>query len=418
MHAIATLPFFDPFTADYEADPFARYREVLADGPVARHPFGLAVLGYEEVQTVLRDRRFINPPGLALRLFGVTEGPIWDRVVGNILDLDGDEHARLRRLVAQSFTPRSAEALRLRMQETMRDLLAGCGDMVDVVELVKTYPVAIICGLLGVPRQDWAFISRNTEDVFRVFLPTVADDQEIILAAMDEMDAYLDRLIDDRRREGLVGHDLVTGLLRAEEDGDRLSMDELRMLVSSVLGAGTDTTRNQLAAAIDTFLDHPDQWQLVRRRPDLVPAAVNEVLRYAPIVGGLFRTAVADTVVGGVEVPAGTTVHVMVAAANRDRAVFADPDRFDITREGPAPALTFGGGIHYCLGVHLAKAELAEGLTQMSRAWATIERAGAAPWKPRNGVGGPATLPIAVNRPARSVQATAASFTATASVGR
>ncbi len=398
MQLTDTLAVFDPYSADYEADPYGHFREVRAHGPVARHPFGLAVLGYEEAQAVLRNRHFVNPPGLALRLFGVTEGPLWDRVAGNILNLDGDEHARLRRLVAQSFTPRHADLLRLRMQETMRDLLSGCGDELDVVDLVATYPIAVICAVLGVPRQDWSFISRTTESIFRIFRPTVADEQDIILAAMHQFDAFLDRLIERRRRDGLRGRDLVTDLLVAEEAGDRLSIDEVRMLVSTVLGAGTDTTRNQLAAGVDRFLDHPDQWQLLRRRPELVPAAVNEVLRHAPIAGGSFRTAVVDARIAGVDVPAGTTVHVVVGAANRDPAVFDDPDRFDITRDTPPPALTFGGGIHYCLGVHLAKAELAEGLVQMTRSWATIERAGPAPWKPRNGVSGPATLPIKVRQ--------------------
>ena len=397
MHTLDSLPWFDPFTAEYEADPHAVHRTVLAESPVARHPFGLAVLGYDAVQTVLRDRHFVNPPGLALEMYGITDGPVWDRVVSNILTIDGDEHTRLRRLVAQSFTPRSANDMQLRMQQTMRELLNAHGDRPDVVELLATYPIAIICALLGIPRQDWSFIGRNVEDQFRVFRPTVAEDQPVILAAMEAMDAYLDRLIAGRHHEGLVGHDLISALLRAEAEGDRLTIDEVQMLVTSVLAGGTDTTRNQLAAGIDAFLDNPDQWALLHERPELVGAAVDEVLRHSPIVLGVFRRARVDAVVADVTVPAGTMVHVVVGAANRDPAAFADPDRFDITREGPPPALTFGGGIHYCLGVHLAKAEMAEALKQMSQCWTTIARAGESRWKPRNGVSGPITLPIAVN---------------------
>jgi cytochrome P450 len=349
------------------------------------------------VQTVLRDRRFVNPPGLALAMYGIANGPLWDRVTTNILTLDGDQHTRLRRLVAQSFTPRSANDMQLRMQQTMRELLNAHGERLDVVELVATYPLAIICALLGIPREDWGFISRNIEDQFRVFRTTVVADQPVILAAMGAMDTYVDRLIARRHHEGLVGHDLISELLRAEAEGDRLTIDEVRMLVTSVLAGGTDTTRNQLAAGIDTFADHPDQWALLHDDPGLVGSAVDEVLRHAPIVLGVYRTARADTLLGDVAVPAGTMIHVIVGAANRDPATFAHADRFDITRAGPAPALTFGGGIHHCLGVHLAKAELAEGLKQMSHRWATIARAGAAPWKPRNGISGPITLPIAVN---------------------
>jgi len=169
------------------------------------------------------------------------------------------------------------------------------------------------------------------------------------------------------------------------------------MLIGSIFGGGTDTTRNQLAAGIDVLVDRPDQWALLRGHPDLVPRSVDEILRFAPIVQGVVRMAVAETSIGDVVVPAGTFVNAMVAAANRDPSVFADPDRFDITRAAEAPPLSFGGGIHHCLGVHLAKAELAEALAQMTAGWATIERAGPAPSKPRLGVGGPVTLPIAVN---------------------
>ena len=267
MRNITSLPFFDPYTPEYEADPHAVHRELLAATPVVRHPFGLAVLGYGEVQTVLRDRRFATPKGLFLRQYGVTEGPVWDRVTSNILDLDGDEHHRLRRLVAQSFTPRTADRFATACARRMRELLAESGDRLDVVDLVRDYPIAVIGALLGVPRSDWSFISRNTEDVFRVFLPSVADDQTLIRAAMEAMDTYVDRLVARRRQDGLDGEDLVTQLIRAESDGDRLTLDELRMLVASVLGGGTDTTRNQFAAAIDTFLDNPQQWVLLRRHP-------------------------------------------------------------------------------------------------------------------------------------------------------
>lgn len=396
MTLLDTLPILDPFTAAYEADPHAVHRRLLAAGPVCRHPFGLAVLGYHQVQAVLRDRRFVNPPGLALSMYGVTEGPVWDRVANNILTIECDEHARLRRLVAQSFTPRMADGLRLRMREAMKELLAGTGERLDVVELVRTYPIAVICSLLGAPRQDWDLISRYVEDVFLVFRPTVKDDQPVIAAAMDAMDAYIDKLVEQRHREGLLGDDLVTQLIRAEEDGDRLTHDELRMLTSTMFGAGTDTTRNQLAAGVQAFAEHPDQWRLLRERPDLAAHAADEVVRHDPIALGVIRVATVDAMIGDVEVPAGTFVNVMIGAANRDPSVYDDPDRFDITRDGPAPQLGFGGGIHYCLGVHLAKAELAEALAQMARRWETITIDGPAPWKPRVGVTGPVTLPVRV----------------------
>jgi cytochrome P450 len=143
------------------------------------------------------------------------------------------------------------------------------------------------------------------------------------------------------------------------------------------------------------FADHPEQWALLAERPELAPQAVDEVMRHSPVVLRTPRKAIEDVEVAGVMNPAGTLVGANVAAANRDPAVYDDPDRFDITRQDPAPVLSFGGGIHYCLGVHLAKAELAEALVVMARRLPRIRRVGPAPWKPVIGVSGPITLPVA-----------------------
>jgi cytochrome P450 len=166
------------------------------------------------------------------------------------------------------------------------------------------------------------------------------------------------------------------------------------MLVSAILTAGTDTTRNQLAATVQVFCDHPDQWASLAEHPELAPKAVDEVMRHTPIVFRTVRKAIEDVELGGVLIPAGTLTGANTAAANRDPAVYEHPDRFDITRDGPAPMLTFGGGIHYCLGAHLAKAELAEALIVMTRRMSNIRLAGPAPWKPVLGISGPTALPV------------------------
>ena len=154
------------------------------------------------------------------------------------------------------------------------------------------------------------------------------------------------------------------------------------MLAEVLLMAGTDTTRNQLAAAVQDLCDHPKQWALLAEHPELAPQAVEELMRHRPVIFATIRKAVEDVELDGVRVPAGTHVMVNTAAANRDPAVFDDPDRLDITREGPAAMLTFGGGIHYCLGAHLARAELAEALTVITRRMPNPRRSGPAPWKP------------------------------------
>ena len=261
-----------------------------------------------------------------------------------------------------------------------------------VADVARPYPIAVICDLLGVPRGDWERFSSWTEDIFKIFGGTVAADTPDIMRSWGELECYLDTMI-EQRRSTLTG-DLVSELIRVEEAGDRLTHGELKMLVGAVLTGGTDTTRNQLAAGIELFCEHPDQWALLADEPGLAAGAVEEVVRCAPIIFATLREAVVDVELCAVTIPAGTIVVVSTAAANRDPSVYTDPDRFDIRRVGAAPQLTFGGGIHYCLGVHLAKAELAEALALMARRMPDIRASGPSPWKPITGISGPRTLPV------------------------
>lgn len=195
------------------------------------------------------------------------------------------------------------------------------------------------------------------------------------------------------RRDALTD-DLLSDMMRAEVDGDSLTHDELLTLAATLLMAGTDTTRNQLAAAVQVFCNHPDQWRLLAERPELAVQAVHEVMRYSPVILNTIRVPADDVELAGVPIPAGTLVIANTAAANRDPAVYADPDRFDITREDAPAMLTFGGGAHYCLGAHLARIELAEALTTMARRMPDIRSAGAVPWKSMTGITGPVSLPV------------------------
>jgi cytochrome P450 len=192
----------------------------------------------------------------------------------------------------------------------------------------------------------------------------VAEHQPEILKAWGELDDYVDAMVADRRTSPT--DDLITELIRAEDDGDHLNMDELRMLAGGILMAGTDTTRNQVAAAVDVLCDHPDQWQLLADHPEMAMKAVEELMRFYPVALGAMRMTTEDVEYEGVVIPGGTFVTVNTASANRDAAVYDDPDRLDITREGAAPMQTFGAGAHYCLGANLARREIAEALRVMA----------------------------------------------------
>jgi len=369
--------------------------EARRQAPVAIGPHGPELLSYELVRSVLRDPRFRVPQGMFLASQGITSGPLWDRVATNLISLDGAAHHRLRRLVSKAFTPRATARLRTTIVDVITQLVdrhTGTGHCEVVTDIARQYPIPIICALLGAPSEDWELFSDWTDDIFKVFAWNVAAHERVILAAWEKLDAYIDGMVANRRQT--LTDDLVSELIRAEDDGDHLSADELRMLVSGLLLAGTDTTRNQVAASVHVLCDHPDQWALLARHPELATNAVEETMRHSPIAGAALRTALEDVELAGVVIPAGTLVIANTAAANRDPAVYDDPDRLDITREGAPAMQTFGAGMHYCLGANLARLELAEALSVMTRRMPNVRRTGPAPWKPLTGLSGPATLPI------------------------
>jgi cytochrome P450 len=369
-------------------------RQARLQGPIAQGPHGPEVLSYDLVRTVLRDPQFRVPKGLTLTAQGITSGRLWDKATAGLLSRDGADHNRLRRLVSKAFTPRSTARLKATITGVITELVdpvitAGHCDV--VADIARQFPIPIISALLGAPREHWQLFSDWADDIFKLLSWNVADDAPVIMAAFDELDAYIDDMVAQRRHN--LTDDLISELIRAEDDGDRLTADELRMLAEGLLMAGTDTTRNQLAAGVQDLCDHPKQWALLAEHPEFAPQAVEELMRHSPVVFATMRMATEDVEVGGVTMPAGTLVIVNTAAANRDPAVYDDPDRLDITRDGPT-MLTFGGGIHYCLGAHLARLELAEALRVITTRMPNPRRTGPSPWKPLVGITGPATLPI------------------------
>ncbi|OMB91734.1 cytochrome P450 [Mycobacterium colombiense] len=383
---------------DHLTDPDEAHRIIdraREQSPIAIGPHGPEVLSYGLVRTVLRDSRFVTARGLGLDLQGVASGPLWDRAISNILGLDGEAHHRLRRLVSKAFAPRGAERLRRLVVEIITGLvepLTAVGHCDVVVDIARRYPTPVICALLGAPPEDWHLFSDWTDDIKKIFDWNVAEDGPAILAAWEHLDAYLEELI--ARRRASLSDDLISELIRCEDDGDRLTHDELLMLCATLLGAGTDTTRNQLAAAVQTLADHPDQWALLGQHPELAAGAVHELMRYSPIIFGTIRQAAEDVELAGFCIPAGTLVLANTAAANRDPSVYDSPDRVDITRDDPPAMLTFGGGVHYCLGAHLARLELTEALRVITERMPHPRRTGPAPWKAVSGITGPMTLPL------------------------
>jgi cytochrome P450 len=388
-------------TVDYGdgLDPGAAHRVISVartQAPIAFGPYGPELLDYELVRTMLRDSRFVMSKGIGLVVQGISSGPVWDRVGKLLISLDGAEHHRLRRLVARAFTPRAADRMRTACVDVINELVdpvAEVGRCDFVADVANHYPIPIICAMLGASREDWQLFSDWAADISKAFGGNVAEHEPAILRSWDALDGYLEELI--KRRRHSLADDLISDLIRVEDDGEQLRHDEMRNLALILFNAGTDTTRNQLAAAVQVFADHPDQWALLAARPELAPAAVEEVMRHSPVIFNAVRQATEDVELGPVLIPAGAFVMASTAAANRDPAVYDDPERLDICRVEPPAMLTFGGGVHYCLGAHLARVELAEALTVLARRMPNLRRTGPAPWKSIFEISGPATLPIA-----------------------
>jgi cytochrome P450 len=328
---------------------------------------------------------------------GVTRQDFIARQRISILSAEGEHHTRLRRLVAPAFSPRAADRLRPFMRDVMLGLIdgitpAGRGDF--VADVTEPYPIPIICELLGAPKEDWQLFSRLASDILEIFSADLNEKIDVVMKAQNDMDDYTRELIAARRAK--PADDLLTDLIAAEEAGDKLTNGELLMMVNAVIVAGTDTTRNQLGNAVALFSEHPDQWALLAEHPELAPRAVEESMRYFGTVRGTMRFASTDIEYRDVLFPAGTFVSLGFAEANRQAEIFPNPDVFDITSPPPAqPQLTFGSGIHYCLGAALARAELQEALPLLARRLPNLKIDGTITWKP-DGVGifGPARMPI------------------------
>lgn len=363
---------------------------------LARTPMGYVLTRYDDCVKVLRDGRWFSALALLNQTRGIDDPRMTERQRPSILSTEGAEHLRLRKLVGPAFTPKQADSMRPLMHDVVSGLvdpIAETGRSEFVADVCDPYPIPIICAMVGAPREDWQLFSRLASSVFRFFDEDAKDHVDEIVAARTEMDDYVTALIEERR--AVPKDDLLTDLIRVEEEGDRLSDTELLSLVEALILAGTDTTRNQLACAIALFARHPDQWQLLAEQPDLAPRAVEETMRHLGAIRGTGRYASEEIEYRDVAFPTGTLVFPSFTSANHDPDLWEDAETFDITAERGKAQLTFGSGIHFCLGASLARAELQEAFIVLSQRMPNLELDGDITWKPDGtGIWGPAELPI------------------------
>jgi cytochrome P450 len=359
------LPAFDYLDPDLRGPRFHdAMRDLRERGWLASMPLGYVAVEREAGEFFLRSRAFTFPGMKIAEIFGIADGPLWEEIRRNILHVNGTDHRRLRGLVNAAFTPRAAERWRPAMRATLSALwddVAAERRCDAVAALCKPYPSRVIATVMGAPVADAERLWEWSTWIQRQFGMKVAEERPRIEQAVVEFYDWAEALL--ARRRGDPGDDLVSTLLTARFEGDRLSDAELLNLVLNVLVGGVDTTQSQLAQALRLLAGHPEQWALLAREPALVARAVEEVLRFEPITPFTARIALEDVVYRDVTFPEGTVVLVCAHTGNRDPGVYADPDAFDVTADrGGAKPLTFGAGPHYCLGASLARAELQEAL--------------------------------------------------------
>lgn len=358
-----------------------------------RTNYGLAVLRYDEVSRLLRDRRLKQGSAAWPAHHGVG-GPFADWWSQALLNLEGEDHARLRRLLNPAFAPKAISEMAPRFRALGNELIddfADEGRCEFVSQFAEPYAARVIAILLGIPEGEWRKIAVWGTDLGLSLSIAIREELPRIEAALEGLYGFADELIADRRREPT--DDFVTRLVQAEQDEDRLSHEELRVSLVLLIFGGVDTTRNQLGLAMRTFLELPEQWRLLADRPDLAEAAVEEVMRLNPTVTWVTREACEDFTFQGLEITEGTTIHLFSQSAGSDPRVFEEPG-FDLEAERPRH-FGFGGGRHHCIGHFVARMDMSEALAVLARRLREPRVDGEVKSLPRSGNTGPIELPIA-----------------------
>jgi cytochrome P450 len=431
------LPLFDYSAPDLTGEVYhRRLAELARRGWLARGPLSYVVLDRESGEFFLRSRSAAFPGRQIAEIFGITSGRLWEQIDANILNQNGERHRRLRALIGPAFTPRAADRWRPAMRAFLERLwdeggFDGACAAEFVAAVARPYPALTIAAVLGAPLEDAPRLHAWSNLVQRQFdIRSLETERDRIERAVAEVYDYVEALL--RRRRAEPADDLLSTLLAAEADGDRLSHAECVNLVLNVLAGGVDTTQAQLAHALRLFAEHPEQWALLARRPELAERAVEEVLRYEPITPFTARICVDQLEHRGIVFPAGTIVAICAERANRrpepaagapptagaagaapdppERSVAGEQarsgeqadarersdggERFDITADRRGRVLTFGAGAHFCLGANLARAELEEALAFLAPRTPGLALGGAAELGGVEGIYGVESLPL------------------------
>ena len=372
---------YNPVARRNTQNPYPAYAALRDKGPAHRSRLLNAwIFGrYRDVDVILRDwQRFSNNGSKAATPGKRTVIP--DPGTPSMLSLDPPDHRRLRSLVSKAFTPRAVNALEPHIRSLMHQLLDGIEDLsgFDLMEAVaKPLPVIVIAEMLGVPPEDRARFRGWSDRRARILEPTIgAEEREDAVRAADDLDTYFAPIVKERRAD--PQDDILSGLAQAEEEGDRLDEREMLTMLRLLLIAGNETTVNLIGNGMLALLRHPEQLQRLRDDPSLIPSAVEELLRYDSPVQLDLRRVVEDCDVNGFPVKRGDDIVLLIGGANRDPEQFEDPDGLDVGR-GESSHISFGRGIHACIGAPLARLEARIAVEVLLERFSSIRLAGPPP---------------------------------------
>jgi hypothetical protein len=370
--AAATAPVFNPLSPDFIRDPYPHFHRLRAFDPLWRSPFGRIATRHKDVSQVLRDKRFGKDfMGRTRRNYGAaaeTE-PVLRVMRLAMLTQDPPDHTRLRGLVVKAFTARRIEEMRPHIQaivDAAIDRVEADAHMDVIADLAFRLPVTVICEMLGIPAEHIERFMTGARMAGRAIEPVPMSRAELDAANAGQaaLREYFLQLFELRRRE--PGPDLTTQLIQAEENGSQLTEDELIANILLLFVAGHETTVNLIGNGLLALYRHPDQLQRLRGEPGLMPNAIEEFLRYDSSVQVTYRVAFEDMDLNGAAVAKDEAVMCLLGAANRDPEAYDAPDTLDIARQKINP-LSFGGGIHHCLGAQLARIEAEVALATLLR---------------------------------------------------
>lgn len=400
MADTTTELLYDPRDPAVRMDPYPHYQRLREKDPVHKSPFGYWILSrFREVEAVLRDTRVTSEfhrDETWAKHRGGPDSPVVRDTRQWMLMLDKGAHRRIRGLVNHVFTERAIERLRPRIAEVLDELLdkMDSGDQIDLIKnLALPMPVTVICGLVGLPTEDRELCRGWTEKIGHVVDPALSRETEVAMnQAVLEFHEYISGHLAQRRRN--PREDILSMLLAAEVDGERLTDDEIVANVLLLFNAGHETSVNLLGNGMLALLRHPEELRRLRQNPDLINNGIDEISRYDAPVQLVARMTTDPLPLGDTVIPAGAKVMLLLGAANRDPERYPQPDRLDLSRSNVRP-IAFGGGPHFCIGAQLGRVEGRMVFTEVLRRYRTIELATeTVRWRPHVNFRGLVELPL------------------------